>query len=197
MPTGSDLLSGSSSPKASGSKIKTTNIQSSTSEVLPLPLASAPPPAPSIDKKGKGKELLAPIQDESEFLRRRLSGPSDQKSGLTRDPEEVSRIIYEVSKGSKYFENEKKKDLELTKKVDALLDSLNQMVQVRQGDLSMEEGFVDEMIKELEATRVLDEVIVVVDADAFFASCAEREGTFLSSLYLFRPPPLSRAFLFH
>lgn len=48
--------------------------------------------------KGKGKEHAG-----TDSLRTRMAGPSDQKAGLLRDPEEVKQIIWEASKGSKFF----------------------------------------------------------------------------------------------
>lgn len=62
----------------------------------------------------------------------------------------------------------------MTIKVDLLLSKLNDSIKHRK-DLKMEESLVDEMLKDLESTRVTKEVIVVVDADAFYASCAQRD----------------------
>lgn len=78
-------------------------------------------------------------EEENVSLRNRLSGPSDQKAGLKRDPEVVKQIIYEASKGSKYFLNEKRKDEELTIKVNKLVAHVDQLVEERGGDLRQEE----------------------------------------------------------
>jgi hypothetical protein len=43
------------------------------------------------------------------------------KAGLQRDPEEVNRIIAQASVGSSFYENERKKDEELGKKIEKLL----------------------------------------------------------------------------
>jgi DNA polymerase kappa len=96
---------------------------------------------------------------------RRMAGPSDQKAGLSRDAEEVKRIIYEASKGSKYFAKQQAEDLKLTEKVEVLNRTLEELKRERGGDLSEEEALVDEMIRKLEEGRVVDECIVVVDAD--------------------------------
>lgn len=46
---------------------------------------------------------------------------SSSKAGLAVDQDEINRKIYEASKGSKFFENEKKSDERTTKQIDALL----------------------------------------------------------------------------
>lgn len=43
------------------------------------------------------------------------------KAGLALDQTEINRVIAEASKGSKFYENERKKDAELTVKIDNLL----------------------------------------------------------------------------
>lgn len=124
-------------------------------------------------------------------LVQRLSGPSDQKAGIGgfRTKEEVDEIIYEASKGSAYFLNQQAKDAQLTIKVEALVKRLDRLVENRGGVLLEEEKAVDRMILELEKERDLtqvrktihilngyessSQVVAVIDADAFFASCEE------------------------
>jgi DNA polymerase kappa len=53
-------------------------------------------------------------------LARRLAGQSVTKAGLQHDQTEINRIIMEASKGSKFYENERKKDEELTEKINKL-----------------------------------------------------------------------------
>lgn len=78
--------------------------------------------------------------------------------------QEVKQIIYEASKGSKYFQAQEKKDAELTVKVNRLTAHLGRLLKERKGNVKAEEARVDEMLAELEKTRVLSETIVVVDA---------------------------------
>ncbi|KAK4704754.1 DNA polymerase kappa, partial [Phenoliferia sp. Uapishka_3] len=155
--------------------------------------------------KGKGRanerEIMKAKEyaDQEKSLMNRLSGPSDQKAGLKRDPEEVrlsssstslphlsiytlvqvKKIIYEASKGSAYYLNEARKDEELSRKVETMVARVNKMVEDtlnRFGNLKREEAGADEMIRQLEKTRDLSQTIVVVDADAFYASCHELES---------------------
>lgn len=140
---------------------------SSPPEALPSPPAALVPAA--IAPTAVPRDSL-PIPDS---LVRRISGPSDQKAGLTRDPEEVRRIIYEASRNSPYFRNQQAKDTALTLKVDALLLSLDQQVNNRNGDLAEEEAEVDRILADLDKERDCRRVIAVFDADAFYASCEE------------------------
>jgi DNA polymerase kappa len=58
----------------------------------------------------------------------RLAGPSTGKAGLAKDQTEINRIIAEASIGSPFFENEKRKDKELTEKIGRLLKHRDQML---------------------------------------------------------------------
>ncbi|KAF8210189.1 hypothetical protein K438DRAFT_1959463 [Mycena galopus ATCC 62051] len=66
---------------------------------------------------------------ETASLVKRLAGPSTGKAGLAKDQEDINRIIADVSKGSKFYENEKKKDKELTKKIEHILHLRDEKVQ--------------------------------------------------------------------
>lgn len=61
-------------------------------------------------------------------LVKRLAGPSTGKAGLAMDQTEINRIIAEASKGSPFFENEKRKDKELTEKIGRLLKHRDDML---------------------------------------------------------------------
>ncbi|WAQ81682.1 hypothetical protein PtA15_1A1024 [Puccinia triticina] len=108
-----------------------------------------------------------------ESLLRRLEGPSSNKAGLLRDPDQVAKIIYECSKGSKYFLNEQAKDARLTAQIEQLRIKLDQQLAMRRGNLDFEQQEAHQIAESLERTRVLDQTIVCVDADAFFCSVEE------------------------
>ncbi|KAI7966734.1 hypothetical protein MJO29_000011 [Puccinia striiformis f. sp. tritici] len=112
-----------------------------------------------------------PIIPES--LLRRLEGPSSNKAGLLRDPDQVAKIIYECSKGSKYFLNEQAKDARLTSQIEELRIKLDRQLAMRRGNLDFEAQEAEQTAEALERTRVLDQIIVCVDADAFFCSVEE------------------------
>ena len=95
-------------------------------------------------------------------LTKRLAGPSTAKAGMeTVDQARVNDIIYKASEvdlpprarlswstadagqGSKFFENERKKDIELTKKID---DMLRRVKAIEGMDLSYERRKADEKV---------------------------------------------------
>ncbi|KAJ3866625.1 DNA/RNA polymerase [Lentinula novae-zelandiae] len=97
----------------------------------------------------------APSQSKSLWKQRQLFKQSPSR--LTTDQSDINRVIAEASKGSKFYENEKKKDKELTERIEKLLQTR---------DTAMKEADL-----ELESLRDVSQIIVHVDADAFFANC--------------------------
>ncbi|KAF8844303.1 DNA/RNA polymerase [Paxillus ammoniavirescens] len=108
-----------------------------------------------------------PSQDSASLLKR-LAGPSSTKAGLAKDQDEINRIIAKVSKGSKFYENEKKKDRELSEKIAKILKQRDEAL--HGVDIRAVERDVDHTIEELEDQRDLSQTIVHVDMDAFYAS---------------------------
>ncbi|KAL0384309.1 UNVERIFIED_CONTAM: DNA polymerase kappa [Sesamum radiatum] len=83
------------------------------------------------------------------------------------DKEKVQRIVYEMSKGSKYFENEEKKEAYMKQKIESMRVQLAKLTAV---DISRYQKFADKRIVELEATRDLSRIWLHVDMDAFYAA---------------------------
>ncbi|KAH7874546.1 uncharacterized protein C8R40DRAFT_1272652 [Lentinula edodes] len=111
----------------------------------------------------------APAPSQSKSLWKRLAGPSSAKAGLTTDQSDINRVIAEASKGSKFYENEKKKDKELTKRIERLLQTRD--TAMKEADLVQVESTTSHLLIELESLRDASQIIVHVDADAFFANC--------------------------
>ncbi|KZT42489.1 IMS-domain-containing protein [Sistotremastrum suecicum HHB10207 ss-3] len=105
---------------------------------------------------------------QEESLLKRLAGPSSGKAGLSEDQARINRIIADASKGSKFYENEKKKDKELTERINRLLAHLDELL--KHADLKKLEASADRHLEELEAQRDLSQYIVHVDMDSFYAS---------------------------
>lgn len=82
----------------------------------------------------------------------------------------MSEIIYEASKGSKFFNHEQNRDHVLTAKVERIL---KEKAHLEKLDLSSDSRKADEYIAELELTRDLSQYVVHVDCDAFFAAVEE------------------------
>ncbi|KAL6250239.1 hypothetical protein RBB50_002540 [Rhinocladiella similis] len=104
-------------------------------------------------------------------LKHHLLGPSLTKSGQDGvDQKKVSEIIYEASKGSKFFHNEEVKDKNLTIKIERIL---KQKAQLEKLDLKSDLRRADDYIASLELSRDLSQYVVHIDCDAFYAAVEE------------------------
>lgn len=84
--------------------------------------------------------------------------------------EKVSEIIYNASKGSKFFNHEESRDKVLTGKIERILAHKARLECL---DLTTDTRRADEYIAELELGRDLSQTVVHVDCDAFFAAVEE------------------------
>ncbi|KOS23343.1 DNA polymerase kappa [Escovopsis weberi] len=107
-------------------------------------------------------------EDEYRTLKYHLLGPSLTKAGQTKvDQSKVSEIIYNASKGSKYFNREELRDRELTQRIERILA---RKLQLEKHDLTRDLRNADRLLAELELERDLTQHIVHVDCDAFYAA---------------------------
>ncbi|XP_057450333.1 DNA polymerase kappa [Lotus japonicus] len=83
------------------------------------------------------------------------------------DKEKVQRTVYEMSKGSKYFQNEERKEAFINHKIHNF--RLN-CAKLTPQDLSHYRKVADRRILELEASRDLSRIWLHVDMDAFYAA---------------------------
>lgn len=83
---------------------------------------------------------------------------------------QVSEVIYNASKGSKYFNNEESKDKILTQKIEKILSRKRQLEGI---DLTSDLRRADEYIAELEFSRDLSQTVIHIDCDAFYAAVEE------------------------
>ncbi|PBK73871.1 DNA/RNA polymerase [Armillaria solidipes] len=104
----------------------------------------------------------------TESLVKRLAGPSTGKAGLVADQTEINRVITEASKGSKFYENEKRKDQDLTNRINKILKMRDEVT--KGVDMHKVESTVDGLVREVERQRDLSQTIVHVDMDAFYAN---------------------------
>lgn len=112
-----------------------------------------------------------PESSQHHTLKYHLLGPSLTKSGQDDvDQKKVSEIIYEASKGSKFFNNEEVKDKNLTQKIDRILAKKRQLEKL---DLTHDLRKADEYIQTLELGRDLTQTIIHIDCDAFYAAVEE------------------------
>ncbi|EMD65610.1 hypothetical protein COCSADRAFT_86898 [Bipolaris sorokiniana ND90Pr] len=108
---------------------------------------------------------------EHESLKYHLLGPSLTKAGQDSvDQSKVSDIIYNASKGSKFFNNEEAKDKNLTDKIEKILAKRRHLDKL---DLTSDLRKADDYIAELELSRDLTQIVVHLDCDAFYAAVEE------------------------
>ncbi|KAL7906137.1 hypothetical protein GGI35DRAFT_116124 [Trichoderma velutinum] len=106
--------------------------------------------------------------DALKTLKYHLLGPSLTKAGQDKvDQSKVSEIIYNASKGSKFFTREEERDKILTKKIEQILSRKKKL---EQQDLTRDLRNADRLLEELELSRDLTQHIVHLDCDAFFAA---------------------------
>ncbi|PVH70765.1 DNA/RNA polymerase [Cadophora sp. DSE1049] len=117
---------------------------------------------------------------EHDTLKYSLLGPSLTKSGQNNvDQQKVSEVIYNASKGSKYFNNEEARDKNLTQKIDRILEKKKQLEKL---DLASDRRKADDYIADLELSRDLSQVVVHMDCDAFYAAVEELDRPELKDL---------------
>ncbi|KAL8205145.1 hypothetical protein R6Q57_008696 [Mikania cordata] len=93
---------------------------------------------------------------------------TNAKAGMDGvDKEKVQRVVYEMSKGSKYFENEERKEAYMRQKIENMRA---QRAKLKATDLSYYQRVADKRISEVEATRDLSRTWLHVDMDAFYAA---------------------------
>ncbi|KAI0256368.1 hypothetical protein BJV78DRAFT_1171398 [Lactifluus subvellereus] len=108
-----------------------------------------------------------PSQEASSLILR-LAGPSTTKAGLSTEQTEINRIIADASKGSKFYENEKRKDKEVTARIERILKLRDQAT--KGIDMGKVEQKVDRLLEAMERERDLTQYIVHFDMDAFYAN---------------------------
>ncbi|KAE8557509.1 hypothetical protein EYB25_002216 [Talaromyces marneffei] len=130
--------------------------------------------------KERAEEPEPSQEQEHKSLKYSLLGPSLLKAGQDAvDQRKVSEIIYNASKGSKFFNHEEARDKVLTEKIEQILARRARLEKL---DLSADLRRADEHIAELELTRDLSQIVVHVDCDAFFAAVEELDRPELKHL---------------
>ncbi|KAL1845836.1 hypothetical protein Plec18170_009542 [Paecilomyces lecythidis] len=130
-----------------------------------------------MDPVTQERDVAAPAVDATatdgahDTLKYHLLGPSLTKAGQdTVDQRKVSEIIYNASKGSKFFNREEIRDQALTEKINRIQAEKARLERL---DLSQDLRKADDYLAELELSRDLSQTVVHVDCDAFFAAVEE------------------------
>ena len=105
-------------------------------------------------------------------------GLNSHKAGMEGlDRDKINQIILDASKGSKYYQNEVRKDQEITKRVDHMLATLKN---ITTGQKAAATKAVDKEMVVMEKSRNLSRIIVHVDMDAFYAAIEIRDNPSLN-----------------
>ncbi|KAK4136255.1 DNA/RNA polymerase [Trichocladium antarcticum] len=135
------------------------------------PLTPASAAAPSEENYEADRKEAA----DHASLKYSLLGPSLTKAGQ----DSVSEIIYNASKGSKFFDREEARDRSLTTKIDAILAKKRRLETL---DLTRELRAADNLLAQHELSRDLTQHIVHIDCDAFYAAVEQLDRPELKDL---------------
>lgn len=103
---------------------------------------------------------------------------TNAKAGMDGvDKEKVQKIVYEMSKGSKYFENEQRRETYIQQRIENLRC---QAALLTASDIADFEKIADRRVLELEASRDLSRTWIHVDMDAFYAAVETLENPSLA-----------------
>ncbi|XP_019722549.1 DNA polymerase kappa isoform X2 [Hippocampus comes] len=98
---------------------------------------------------------------------------NDNKAGMEGlDRDKINKIIMESSKGSKFYENELKKEHQVNQRIEKMM---LQKAHITEQQLKTAQAQVEMTASELEKSRDLSRVIVHVDMDAFYAAVEMRD----------------------
>ncbi|KAK1200047.1 POLK polymerase, partial [Pygoscelis papua] len=101
-------------------------------------------------------------------------GLNDNKAGMQGlDKEKINKIIMEATKGSRFYENELKKDQQVNQRIEKMMQ-LKEKITTQQ--LLKAQLQVDKLVMELEQNRNLSSTIVHIDMDAFYAAVEMRDN---------------------
>ena len=105
---------------------------------------------------------------------------NDHKAGMEGlDKEKINKIIFDASKGSKYYENEKKKEKRVKEKIQSLRTLMQTFTEADFENARME---AKKFVKNTKKERDFSRIIVHVDMDAFYAAVETRDNPSLKDI---------------
>ncbi|KAK7933560.1 hypothetical protein WMY93_004456 [Mugilogobius chulae] len=99
---------------------------------------------------------------------------NDNKAGMEGlDRDKINAIILETSKGSRFYENELKRDQQVNQRIEKMM---LQKASISEEQLQKAQLKVEKMVTDMEKKRDLSRIIVHVDMDAFYAAVEMRDS---------------------
>ena len=116
------------------------------------------------------RQVAGEFHSESQVERMSLN---DQKAGMEGlDKERINKIIHEVSKGSKFYENERRKEQKTKERIKAMKSELDKYTKHDRSKALVE---ADRVLNKLKEQNDLSRTIVHIDMDAFYAAVEMRD----------------------
>ncbi|XP_025913154.1 DNA polymerase kappa isoform X6 [Apteryx rowi] len=107
-------------------------------------------------------------------------GLNDNKAGMQGlDKEKINKIIMEATKGSRFYENELKKDKQVNQRIEKMMQLKEKITSPQLLKAQLQVVYtvqVDKLVMELEQSRNLSCTIVHIDMDAFYAAVEMRDN---------------------
>lgn len=126
---------------------------------------------------GKYIKLVAENSSERQKVSRMdLNTAKAGMEGLDKD--KINHIIHEASKGSRFYENEKKKEKQVQKRIEELQTKMASFYDEQKAKARQ---IANKTVQELEQARDLSRTIVHIDMDAFYAAVEMRDDPSLKS----------------
>ncbi|XP_063309695.1 DNA polymerase kappa isoform X1 [Pelobates fuscus] len=101
-------------------------------------------------------------------------GLNDNKAGMEGlDKEKINKIIMDVTKGSRFYDNELKKDQQVNQRIEKMMQ---QKARLTSQQIKKAQAQMDRLVLEFEKRRDLNRVIVHIDMDAFYAAVEMRDN---------------------
>jgi DNA polymerase kappa len=105
-----------------------------------------------------------------------------KKAGMKEvDHARVSKVVYDMSKGSRFFQNSMKQNQKVNERIEEMKLQLRYLTEARKNHLRQQ---IDRQIAQLESTRDLTRTKVVVDMDMFYAAVEMRDNPKLKDVPL-------------
>nr|XP_042711889.1 DNA polymerase kappa isoform X2 [Chrysemys picta bellii] len=117
------------------------------------------------------KKIVNTSDDDGFLLR---MGLNDNKAGMQGlDKEKINKIIMEATKGSRFYENELKKDQQVNQRIEKMIQLKDKITSQQLLKAQLQ---ADKLALELEQSRDLSCTIVHIDMDAFYAAVEMRDN---------------------